>query len=142
VTAQFEVAGTCFHYPENWTLIEEPIGAAQQCVTVQSPESGFWMLQVFDASVTPAELAGQVLRSLRQEYEEMEVFEARQRIEATETLGYDVQFYYLDFVVAARLRCFSLRDHTCAVICQAEDREFDRTWPVFLAMLTSLLQDV
>lgn len=142
MTGKFDVAGTSFSYPENWTVTEEEGASPNRCVTLQSPESGFWMLQVYDESLTPEEVSAQVLRSVRQEYEDVEITEVHQSFEATETVGYDLEFYYLDFVIAARVRSFELPGHTCAVLCQAEDREFDRSWPVFQAITTSLLRNV
>ncbi len=140
MVAKFERAGICFQYPDNWTLSDEEGTSPSRCVTLQSPESGFWMLQVFDEANKSDEMASETLRSVRQEYQDVEVTELRQEIASIQTIGYGLQFYCLDFVVSARVLSFSIQDRTCVAFCQAEDREFDKVWPVFLAIMTSLLQ--
>lgn len=140
VVARFDGAGISFQYPENWELNHEEGMSPSHCVTLQSPQSGFWMLQVFDESDRPDEMAAEVLRTVRQEYQDIEVAEVHESVAATESTGYDLQFYCLDFIVSARVRSFAVNGQTWVMFCQAEDREFDKTWPVFLAITISLLQ--
>jgi hypothetical protein len=54
--------------------------------------------------------------------------------------GYEVHFYVGALVAAARIRVFERDSALVLLLCQAEDREFDRLEPVFEAMTVSLLQ--
>lgn len=142
MVAVFNRDGIQFQYPENWRLTEESDAAAGLCVSVQSPESGFWMLQVIQTDQSPEHLVSDVLRSMRKEYDSIDATFVRQPIGQIETVGYDMTFYCLDFVVSARVRSFVARGRACVTLCQAEDREFQRNSPVFLAMTTSLINEL
>ena len=48
MVATYERHGIRFLYPENWDLQEDSRGADTQCVTLQSPGGGFWMLQIVE----------------------------------------------------------------------------------------------
>ncbi len=138
MVAMFDRDGIQFQYPENWRLTDEA-DASGFCVSVQSPESGFWMLQVFQTDQSPEQLIAEALQSIRQEYDSVDAVLVRQWIGQTETVGYDMTFYCLDFVVSARVRSFVVSGRACVTLCQAEDSEFQRNSPVFLAMTTSLI---
>ena len=62
-----------------------------------------------------------------------------EEIEGTHSVGYDLLFYCLDFIVSAKVRSFSLDGRTYVLLSQAEDSEFERISPVFSAITTSLL---
>lgn len=138
--ALFDRYGVTFQYPENWQVTDDSTAEQSCCITLQSPASGFWMLQTFDAIENPVKLITEVLRTVRQEYDSVEATLVNEQIFGTEAVGYDMQFYCLDFVVTATVRSFVCGDKICVVLCQAEDREFEDVAPVFLAVTTSLLQ--
>jgi len=129
-----------FCYPENWKIQENRSDRGSHCVTLQSPESGFWMLHVYESPESLQRLASEVKQSLQKEYQEVDVDPAVENIEGISMGGYDLQFYCLDFVVTARVRSFLLDGRACVLLSQAEDSEFDRIAPVFTAITTSLLQ--
>jgi len=140
MVATFDRNGISFQYPDNWQLNDESRQSKDCCVTLQSPNSsGFWMLQAFATDETPEQLADAILEELRLEYDTIEATSVSAPIQNIDTVGYNVQFYCLDFVVNAEVRGFSVGDKTCVILCQAEDREFQEVGPVFLAMTTSLL---
>ena len=62
-----------------------------------------------------------------------------EEIEGTHSVGYDLLFYCLDFIVSSRVRSFSFENRTFVLLWQAEDKEFDEISPVFSAITTSLL---
>lgn len=127
-----------FVYPDNWELSEEYQGSDSHCVTLQSPGSAFWMLQAVTSSKSLESLATETLRSVKQEYGEVEVLRVDEDIEGIPSLGYDLYFYCLDFLVSSKIRCFTRFDRSCVLLYQAEDTEFDRMLPVFAAITASL----
>jgi hypothetical protein len=127
-----------FAYPDNWELSEEYQGSDSHCVTLQSPGSAFWMLQAVAAPKSIERLATESLRSVKQEYGDVEVVRVQEEIEGTPSIGYDLYFYCLDLLVSSQIRCFTLNNRSCVLLCQAEDTEFDRTRPVFAAITASL----
>ena len=78
---------------------------------------------------------------MQQDYSEVEVVNVEEEIEGTRSVGYDMQFYCLDFVVSSNVRSFSLSDRACVLLFQAEDSEFEKIAPVFQAITTSLIQE-
>jgi hypothetical protein len=91
-----------------------------------------------------SQLVSEMTELLRTEYDEVEVSELDQQglgiLEIQEDFaGAELNFYYLDVIVTARLIAFTNDDRTVLVQCQAEDREFDSLEMVFKAMLVSML---
>jgi len=127
-----------FAYPDNWVLSEEYQGSDSHCVTLQSPGSAFWMLQAIAADKSNESLATETLRSVKQEYGDVEVVRTEEDIQGKPSIGYDLHFYCLDFIVSAQIRCFTLNERSCVLLYQAEDMEFDRIAPVFAAITASL----
>ncbi len=140
MVATFNRHGIRFLYPDNWKLQEDSPQPNSHCVTLQSPNSGFWMLQILDAAEPAEQLAKKALESVQQEYENVDVQAVEDDIEGTKLAGYNLQFYCLDFVISAQIRTFPLEERTCVLLFQAEDSEFEKTAPVFAAITTSLLQ--
>jgi hypothetical protein len=97
------------------------------------------MLQAMQTSKSPELLAAEALRSVKQEYEDVEVVRVEEEIEGTYSVGYDLLFYCLDFVVSSKVRSFSHDHRTFVLLWQAEDQEFEKISPVFSAITTSLL---
>jgi len=140
MVAIYDRHGISFVYPDNWEFSEEFQGADNHCVTLQSPGSGFWMLQALQTTESPEMLAAEALRSVQQEYDDIEVVRVEEEIEGVRSVGYDLLFYCLDFIVSSKVRSFSLDNRAFVLLWQAEDKEFERTGPVFAAITTSLLR--
>jgi hypothetical protein len=136
---QFNNLGISFQYPENWTLDEEDTRGAKRSVTVYSPGGAFWSVSVHPRSVDPARLARAVVDTMGSEYADLESVAARETIAGRALVGYDINFFFLDFTNTATIRCVRTDRATLAVFCQAEDHEYDQVGRVFLAMTTSLL---
>ena len=141
MVATYDRCGIRFLYPDNWKVQEDNPQPHAHCVTLQSPGSGFWMLQMLEPRESLDRLASDVLDSVQQEYEEVEIVPAGEDVEGTSLAGYDMQFYCLDFVVRAKVRSFSLADHACVLLFQAEDSEFEKIGLVFSAITASLIQE-
>jgi len=139
VPLKFEKLGISFQYPDNWTLDEEDALAGRRSVTVYSPGGAFWSVAAHPRSADPARLAEAAVEAMKQEYEGLEAEETREALAGRELIGYDLNFYYLDLINTAQIRCLRTEQTTYTVFCQAEDREFDRIELVFRAMTASLL---
>jgi hypothetical protein len=141
MSATYENFGISFMYPENWE-ISSASGAqdANQSVTVQSPTSGFWSLDVYRSDSEPQHLADQVRQTMASEYEGLEAQPVSEDVGSAHLVGYDMDFYYLDFVITAQVRSVRVGKRTFVLFCQAESRDFDKLAPVFQAMTVSLLR--
>ncbi len=141
MVAKYDRFGVRFLYPDNWKVQEENPQPQTHCVTLQSPGSAFWMLQLMQTEESPERLSAEVLYSFKQDYDEVEVSRIEEEIHGTPSIGYDIQFYCLDFVVASQIRSFHLLDRACVLLIQAEDSEFEQMEPVFRAITASLFQE-
>ena len=134
-----EKFGVRVPYPENWVVEEGQDPHWPDSVSIQSPGNAFWSLSVHDASADTNEIAGVVLNAIREEYDEVEAEAVHEVLAETDLYGFDLNFCCMRLVVQARLRTFSLAGRKFLVLCQGEDREFDRMSAVFEAMTRSVL---
>ncbi len=137
---EYKRSGIHFLYPENWKIAEDQLDKGIRSVTIQAPGGAFWSVDLHPHERNSRTLAAQVLQTLRQEYGDLEAEPVQERIGGLEAAGYDMQFYCLDFIVSARLRSMCAPNGTIILLCQAEDREFERLEPVFRAMNESIFQ--
>ena len=135
--ALFDKLGIRFQYPENWTL-EIGADADQEGVTVYSPGGGFWSVVLRGSDDDPAEVARLALAALDETYDDLDSEPVEESIAGQATVGFDVNFYCLDLTNTAQIRALH-RGRTYLILCQAEDREYEKVSPVFRAMTTSLL---
>ncbi|MFO0905345.1 MAG: hypothetical protein U0939_20220 [Pirellulales bacterium] len=135
----FDKLGVRFMYPDNWELTDEQGVESPYSVGLQTPQGGMWLLQIHDSG-EPLDLAAEALRTMREEYAELEADSVVERLEGHDVVGFEMRFYYLDFVVMARIVSVKRGDLSLVVLCQAEDRDFDQLEPIFKAVLISLLR--
>lgn len=138
--ATYEQFGIKLMYPDNWTVTDEQLDQWPRSVALQSPTSAFWQVHVYPSRTNPKDLVDEVLETLRAEYEEVEWVWVEQAMENALAVGYDLSFFCMDFVVAARVRGFYLQERTFVVVNQAESRDFDELQLVFDAITQSLLK--
>jgi hypothetical protein len=138
--AKFDRSGIRFIYPENWTLQEEYGAGNFHDVSVESPEGGFWSVSVFDVDQTLNNMLDSIANTLREQYQDFERAGFEGEFGGYHCIGFDADFYCLDFLVTARARAFECQGRKIAVYCQAESRQFDKQQAVFDAMTVSLLR--
>jgi hypothetical protein len=138
--AAYENSEVHFLYPENWSLSEEEGEDWPRSLSLQSPASGFWSLHVFPTRRNAKLAAQEAVSGLREAYEDVESEEVYESLGDTESVGYNLDFIYLDFVVRAEVRSFDVGPRTVVVLCQAESREFEELAQVFRAITLSLLR--
>lgn len=137
--AVYDKYGVRFQYPENWSLTEEVGEDDALNVTLQSPTSAFWSLTIYPVELASWEVAQEVLTAMRKEYDPVEADETVETLAGTEMVGYDMDFYCLDFVITSQVRSFRLGRRTALLLFQGEDRDFKALALVFQALATSLL---
>jgi hypothetical protein len=140
MTMVYDKLGLRFMYPESWEVVDEDPLAEPRTVTVQNDTGAFWSITLYGLGIDPVSLAGTVLTALRQEYDELEAETVAEKIGQAQATGYDVHFYVQQLVAAASIRAFQFDGRIILVLCQAEDREFDRLEQVFQAMTLSLMK--
>jgi hypothetical protein len=139
MSGRYQNFGVEFLYPENWEIVDEQSDEWPHRVSVQSPESGYWELHVYPSRIDLGYLSGQALQAMRQEYPKLESELVTDDVCDLPAVGYDLTFFCLDLLVTSRIRSLDVGDRTYLLICQAENREFDRQELVFDAITKSLL---
>jgi hypothetical protein len=137
--AQYEKSGLSFMYPENWTLDEEKAVSGNELVTVYSPEGGFWSVSVYHGAADPVNLANSALEAMKEEYKDLEVEEIYETVAGRDMIGYNMNFFLLDFTNTAQIRILRCNRATYTILCQADDLEFRKIERVFQAITISLL---
>jgi hypothetical protein len=140
--AEFNRLGISFQYPDNWVLDEQDALAGRDSVTVYSPGGAFWSVSVHPRSADPLQLAEAAVAAMKADYGELDVRKTQETIADREMIGYDLNFFYLDFTNTATVRCIRTDRATYSVFWQAEDREFQQIGAVFRAITTSLLNNI
>lgn len=145
VTRVHHLRGIECTYPENWQLSEEQEHDRLASFTLQSPNTAFMSVYVSRENGMARELIQEMTDLLSTEYEEIESSPIDSEALGLSSIvngaeAVDLNFYYLDLLVTARLIAFSKGERTVLVQCQAEDREFETLQMVFKAMLISMLQ--
>jgi hypothetical protein len=135
--AVFEGQGLRFSYPENWSL-EQSETQQGWSVTVQSPGTAFLLINVDAARPSVQQMLDAAVAALREDYPEVELEPAQERIAGHVARGLDVQFFSLDLVNSCWIRSFRLADRTILILCQATDLELATAEPVLNAMRASL----
>ena len=154
----YERAGLYFDYPESWRLEEggpgedaddgddgsnapEPGGEDEPAsVTVHSPGGAFWTVLKYRGASDPRRYLEGSLAAMREEYGDLDVVAAEESLHGHRLTGYDLNFFYLDLTSTAHLRGVKTLGSTLLILCQADDREWDRIEGVFQAMTSSLLE--
>ncbi|HEX4130311.1 MAG TPA: hypothetical protein VHZ24_09720 [Pirellulales bacterium] len=139
MAAVYEKLGIRFFFPEDWDLDESEALDGNNMVSVYSPLGAFWSVIVHPPGLEPEDLLDAALEAMRQEYPELDAEPFCDVIQGHEIVGSDLNFYCLDLTNSALVRAFGTSRGTYLVLCQADDREFERVGAVFEAMTHSLL---
>ena len=137
----FDRGGITFAYPDNWTVEEdEDPGTAELVVTALSPQTAFWTVSRYEGYRDARELANCVLEAMQAEYPQVEVDDIDGQRHGVSTVGYELNFSYLDLTNTAVVQTFHHGESTFLVLSQAEDHELEDVEPIFDAMLASLMR--
>ena len=136
---RFNRFGLAFDYPDNWTVDTDDSLDRFAAVTVHSPEGGFWSLSGHAPGGNPTELSRVVLEQMREEYRDLDSESAESVVHGRRLEGLDINFSCLDFTNTAHVRTLETPDALYLLVCQAEDRDWERIAPVFAAMTASFV---
>lgn len=142
MTAVYRNADVKFFYPENWTLWENEEGTDFFEVSVESPQGGVWSVCIFNDRKPLPELIETIAASLRDQYQDFESTDFRGQIGELHAVGFDSDFYCLNFLITAYARAFTYQGRNMAVYCQAESRQFTELQAVFEAITLSLVKKI
>jgi hypothetical protein len=137
--AVYHHLGVRFLYPENWQVQDEEPDEWPRTVTLQSEQTSFWSLYVYPPDHDARAAVTDVIGTIRELYEDLEVLPSKEMYGDVETKGVDIAFFYLDLLVEAKIRCVKTPSALLLWHCQAESKEFDAMEAVFQAIVTSLL---
>jgi hypothetical protein len=140
--AQFNSLGISFQYPDNWTLDDSDARLGRKSVTVYEPGGAFWSVTIHVGHADPSKVSAAVVDVMKQEYDSLEAEPREETIAGRNLLGFDLAFYCLDLTSTAWIRSLRVAKTTYTILCQAEDREFEKFRLVFLAMTTTLVQSL
>ena len=133
----FQADGIRFQYPDSWRLTREDAETGWT-VSVESPETAFFMLTFDDQMPDVGLVAQTVLDALRADYPDLEAEDAVESIAGQPALGHDIRFFSLDLTNTCRTRSFYSDAGTILVMWQTNDLELDEVEPVFRAICASL----
>lgn len=140
MAAVYDRLGVRFVYPENWKLSEDEAIDWPRSVSVESPLGAFWTVMIHPEETDLDEAVLETLEALKAEYEQVEIEEAEEEFADRPATGYDLQFFYLDLLITARVRGLQVGSQVIVVISQGEDRDFETLKEVFRAMTESLVR--
>lgn len=133
----FQKDGISFQYPANWTLGREDADAGWT-VSVQSPDTGFFLL-TYDTSMPDTDLVAQtVLDALRADYPGLEADDALETIAGQPAQGHDIRFFSLDLTNTCCTRSFYTDTGTLLVMWQVNDLDLEQFEPIVRAIQKSL----
>lgn len=133
----YDQDGVRFKYPANWRL-ERQDNEDGWTVTVQSPDTAFFMLCCCDALPEPVGMADSALDALREEYEDLEADASVDSIAGQPAVGHDIRFFSLDLPNTCWTRSFFGPRGTLLAMCQLNDLESAKNEPVLRAICASL----
>ena len=137
---RFHRLGIDFSYPDSWSLDTDDARDGRTAVTVLTPEGGFWSVSGHAPGGRAADLAEAVVAQMRDEYRDLDAEPTTDEVAERTLPGFDLNFYCLDLTNTAQVRTLETPAAIWLLICQAEDREWDRVAPVFAAMTTSFVR--
>jgi hypothetical protein len=139
---RFERFGLAFDYPENWTIDIDDSSGDLAAVTVYSPDGGFWSVSGHAPGGDPDRLSLAVVQQMRNEYQDLDSEPALDTVAGQDLPGFDLNFYCLDLTNTAQVRTLNTASAIYLLLCQAEDRDWDRVSHVFAAMTASFVAAV
>ena len=133
----YSAHGIQFSYPKEWELQEKANGP-DVTISVQSPNTAFWMLSLFRDRPEPRDVLETVLNTFEDEYEELDVYKVTAPLCHRPTLARDIDFVCHELLNCAFARVFRTAHQTVLVLYQVYDRELDEEGEILDAMTKSL----
>tara|TARA_R110002111_G_scaffold153375_1_gene220165 strand:- start:121893 stop:122351 length:459 start_codon:yes stop_codon:yes gene_type:complete len=135
----FDEYGISFEYPNDWELskeVDETNGEIQ--ISVNGPDSSFWMISLFFAEIPEEELLKLSLKVFQDEYDELDVYEVKAQLAGKKCLGYDIEFVCSELINSAYQRVFKAELFTVFILYQGNDLDLKTTLKDLEAISKSL----
>jgi len=133
----FEADGIRFMYPDNWRLTRDEADSGWS-VSVQSPDTAFFMVTFDENMPEAAQVADTVLEALRADYPDLEADDVVESLAGQPALGHNIRFFSLDLTNTCCTRVLYSDMGTVLLMWQAADLEMELIEPVFNAIRASL----
>ena len=142
VTAKFKGLGIEFSYPANWQIAQDETTDFPRTISVHSPSGAFWSLTIHAGQMLPHVAAQDFKDAISAEYDQVDVTSVTVEIDGEDAVGYELDFYCLDFLVTCRVVAFERSGMTLVLCYQGENRDYDQLFPVFEAVTQSLVKSL
>ncbi|MEZ6117536.1 MAG: hypothetical protein R3C28_13320 [Pirellulaceae bacterium] len=142
VTATFKGLGIEFNYPANWQISQDDTTDFPRTISVHSPSGAFWSLTMQAGQMLPQVAAHDFKDAISAEYDQVDVTPITVEIDGEDAVGYELDFYCLDFLVTCRVVAFERNGLTLVLCYQGENRDYDQLFPVFEAVTHSLVRNL
>ncbi len=133
----YQSHGVQFTYPDEWEVTEQQ-EQDEVTITVQSPETSFWLLTLFFDHPDPDRISEAALNAFREEYEDLDIYKAQEEICEADTVAWDLEFRCLEVYNSAWIRVFRTDQFSALVLYQANDLELEETGETMREMTRSL----
>lgn len=135
----YDANGIRLHFPAGWKL-DETRDDRQFTLTIQSAGTSFWSVTVFTERQDGQHIIDQVVDALRDEYEQLDIYDAVTRTGSVASLAYDVEFICYELVNSAFLRFVDSESQDMLIYYQGTDHELEDTKLVLEAITQSVHQ--
>ena len=136
--ATFDAFGLKFLYPDNWRIAQRGDDDAEQGMTLELPQGGFFSIEREREGMLDEEVIEEVADAISEDYEEVEREEVSLTNAGQEERAVDFRFYYLDLLIISRLILLTVADQRYLIQFQAESRDFDANERVLDAILQQI----
>jgi hypothetical protein len=134
----FQDDGVALQFPDDWSLERED-NESGWTVSLQSPDTAFFLLTYDRNTPTPQEMAETALEALREEYDDLEAEACVDSVAGQPSIGHDIHFISLDLTNTCWTRSFYGAGGTLFFLCQLTDQELETREPELLAISASLV---
>ncbi|HQR08936.1 MAG TPA: hypothetical protein PLN21_19095 [Gemmatales bacterium] len=107
-----------FQYPENWQ-VDRQDSEEGWTVSVQSPGTAFLLISCYMERPEVREVLQASLSAMQQDYPELEMEDATEKVAGHAGKGYDITFFSLDTLNSCKLRCFRTLSATFLILSQS-----------------------
>lgn len=136
-TQVYQKFGIRFLFPGDWEIAEQQ-DDDEVSITVSSPGTSFWSVTLDFAGHPPEQLIESACTAFREEYDDLDIYQADATLCGRETIARDIDFVCLELTNSAFLRAFRTARFTVLVLYQETDHLLDEMRPVLEDISRSL----
>jgi len=126
-----------FLFPDGWEVAESQ-SREGLTVNLQSPYSMFVFVNCYNREMKPEALADQALKTMAEEYDELDSVPISESIAGRPAVGHDVNFFSLDLTNTCWIRTFNSGRHSILIFAQANDLDLQQSELAFRGICASL----